>query len=113
MSSISRPSVMPVFRDRVVGLRSYMGWVLALGMLQIVAGVFAVGSAFSWTIASVVTLGVLLLVAAGAQLACAILAPTWRGFFLFLAFAVIYCGAGVYSLAFPIAAAARFASASL
>src|SRR6478609_9062322 len=61
---------------------------------------------FSATIVSVVTLGVLFLVAAGAQFAAAIMAPTWRGFFLFLLLGALYCGAGVYSVTYPMEAAA-------
>jgi uncharacterized membrane protein HdeD (DUF308 family) len=82
-----------------------MGWVLALGILEVFAGIFAVSYASSSTVVSVATLGVLFLVAAGAQIAAAIMAPTWRGFFLFLLLSVLYCGAGVYSVTYPIEAA--------
>jgi uncharacterized membrane protein HdeD (DUF308 family) len=75
-----------------------MGLVLALGILQVVAGIFAVSYAFSSTIVSMMMLGVLFLVAAGAQIAAAIVAPTWRGFFLFLLLGALNAGAGVYSV---------------
>jgi uncharacterized membrane protein HdeD (DUF308 family) len=65
----------------------------------------AVSFAFSATVASVVTLGVLLLVAAGAQLGAAIWARDWSGFFLFLLVGVLYAVAGFFTLQQPILAA--------
>ncbi len=105
MASVSQTSLTPTLHNKITGLRRYLGWVLALGILLVVAGGFAVSYAFSSTIVSVATLGVLFLVASGAQVAAAIMSPTWRGVFLFLALAAIYGGAGVYSLTYPIAAA--------
>jgi uncharacterized membrane protein HdeD (DUF308 family) len=106
MTSVSQTSLTPTLQDKVDGLRRHMGWVLALGILEVVAGIFAVSYAFSSTVVSVVTLGVLFLVAAGAQFAAAIMAPTWRGFFLFLLLGALYCSAGVYSVTYPMEAAA-------
>src|SRR3954463_3797330 len=104
MTSVSQPSLTETLHDKVASLRSHVGWVLALGILEVVAGIFAVSYAFSSTVVSVVTLGVLLLVAAGAQFA-SIIAPTWRGFFLFLLLGALYGGAGIYSVTYPIQAA--------
>jgi uncharacterized membrane protein HdeD (DUF308 family) len=105
MTSVSQPSFTSTLHEKVAGLRRHVGWVLALGILEVIAGIFAVSYAFSSTIVSVVTLGVLFLVAAGAQIAAALMVPTWRGFFLFLLLGVLYCATGVYSVAYPIAAA--------
>ena len=105
MTSVSQPSFTTTLHEKMAGLRKHLGWFLALGIFEIVAGIFAVNYAFSSTIVSVVTLGVLFLVAAGAQVAAAIMAPTWRGFFLFLLLGFLYCGAGVYSVSYPIEAA--------
>jgi uncharacterized membrane protein HdeD (DUF308 family) len=70
----------------------------ALGIVQIIVGALAVGFAFSATLSSVVTLGVLLLIAAGAQMAAALLARDWDGFFLFLLLAFVYGVAGFLTL---------------
>jgi uncharacterized membrane protein HdeD (DUF308 family) len=78
---------------------------MALGILQIVAGSFAVSFAFSATIASVVLLGVMLLVAGGAQFGAAILSRDWGGFFLFFAVGVIYVVTGFLTLQSPLIAA--------
>src|SRR5262249_51616896 len=55
--------------------------------------------------ASVVTLGVLLLIAAGAQTAAAIWARDWKGFFLFLLLGVLYAVTGFLMLQHPVLAA--------
>jgi uncharacterized membrane protein HdeD (DUF308 family) len=49
--------------------------------------------------------GVLLLVAAGAQLGAAIGARDWSGFFLFLLVGVLYAVAGFFTLQQPVLAA--------
>jgi uncharacterized membrane protein HdeD (DUF308 family) len=91
--------------DEVNGVRKNWGWFLALGIVQIVTGMFAVGYAFTATFASVVALGILLLIAAGAQTAAAIWARDWSGFFLFLLIGVLYAVAGCVTLMHPLLAA--------
>ncbi len=105
MTSVSQPSLTSTMQQRAAALRKHLGWVVALGILEIVAGVFAVSYAFGSTVVSVATLGMLFLVAAVAQVAAAIVAPTWRGFSLSLLLGMLYGATGVYSLADPIAAA--------
>ncbi len=78
---------------------------MALGIVQIVAGCVAVSFAFSATMASVVLLGVMLLVAGGAQFGAAILSRDWGGFFLFVAVGVLYCVTGFLTLQNPLIAA--------
>jgi uncharacterized membrane protein HdeD (DUF308 family) len=92
-------------RQEVTGIRKNWGWFLALGIVQVIAGTLAAGFAFSSTLASVVTLGVLLLIAAGAQIAAALLARDWDGFFLFLLLAILYAVAGFLTLRHPLLAA--------
>jgi len=52
-----------------------------------------------------VTLGVLLLIAGGAQMAAALLAREWDGFFLFLLLGFLYGVAGFLTLQHPLLAA--------
>ncbi len=92
-------------RQEVTGIRKNWGWFLALGIVQIITGTLAAGFAFSSTLASVVTLGVLLLIAAAAQIAAALLARDWDGFFLFLLLAILYAVAGFLTLRHPLLAA--------
>ena len=92
-------------RQEVTGIRKNWGWFLALGIVQIIAGTLAVGFVFSSTLASVVTLGVLLLIAAGAQMALAMFARDWDGFHLFLLLGFLYGVAGFLTLQYPLLAA--------
>ena len=62
--------------------RSGAGWVIALGVLQIAAGAVGVAFALLATIAAVLTLGIVLLVAGASQLAGAVWARDRGGFFL-------------------------------
>ena len=87
------------------GVRKNWGWFLALGIVQIIVGTLAVGFAFSAALASVVTLGVLLLIAGAAQMAAALLAREWEGFFLFMLLAFLYAVAGFLTLEHPLLAA--------
>jgi uncharacterized membrane protein HdeD (DUF308 family) len=82
-------------------VRKNWGWFVVLGIVQIVVGTLAVGFAFSSTLASVVILGVLLLIAAGAQMALAMLARDWDGFYLFLLLGFLYGVAGFLTLQYP------------
>jgi uncharacterized membrane protein HdeD (DUF308 family) len=94
-----------MFTEAANSIRKNWGWFFALGIIQIVAGMLAVGFAFSATLASVVTFGILLLIAAGAQTAAAIWARDWSGFFLFLLVGVLYAVAGFLMLQHPLLAA--------
>jgi uncharacterized membrane protein HdeD (DUF308 family) len=105
MTSNAENPVAVVLAVNATGIRKNWGWFLALGIVQIIAGTLAVGFAFSATLASVVTLGVLLLIAAAAQMAAALLARDWDGFFLFLLLAFLYGVAGFLTLQHPLLAA--------
>src|SRR5262245_30717521 len=105
MSSIANDRVVDMVMEQANGVRKSWGWFLALGIVQIVAGMLAVGFAFPATLASVVAVGILLLVAAGAQTAAAIWARDWSGFFLFLLLGILYAVAGFVMLMHPAVAA--------
>ena len=83
---------------KAIGIRKDWGWFLALGIVQVLAGALAVGFVFSATLASVVALGVLLLIAGSTQMAAALLARRWDGFFLFLLHGFLYGVAGFLTL---------------
>jgi uncharacterized membrane protein HdeD (DUF308 family) len=84
------------------GIRKNWAWLLALGVVQVVAGATTVGFLFNASLASPVMLGVLLLTAGGAQLAVAVLARDWDGFYLFLLLALVYGVAGLLTLEQPV-----------
>ncbi|HEV3255790.1 MAG TPA: HdeD family acid-resistance protein [Gemmataceae bacterium] len=105
MTTIANDRIAGMLTEAANSIRKNWGWFLALGIVQIVAGTLAVGFAFSATLASVVTLGILLLIAAGAQMAAAIWARDWSSFFLFLLVGVLYGVAGFLTLQHPLLAA--------
>jgi uncharacterized membrane protein HdeD (DUF308 family) len=91
------------------GIRKNWAWLLALGIVHIIAGAIGVSFLFSESLASPVILGLLLLAAGGAQLAVAVLARHWDGFYLFVLLALVYGVAGVMTMAEPFLAAAGVA----
>ncbi len=105
MSTITNDRIAGMLTEEAKGIRKDWGWFLALGIVQIVAGMLAVTFAFSATLASVAMLGILLLIAAGAQTGAAIWARDWSGFFLFVLIGVLYAVAGFLMLLYPLAAA--------
>jgi len=102
MNAITQDRMASMLKEEVTGIRKNWGWFLALGIIQIVVGVLAVDFAISATFASVVMLGVLLLMAGGAQTAAAILARDWGGFFLFLLLGIGYAVAGFLTIQHPL-----------
>jgi uncharacterized membrane protein HdeD (DUF308 family) len=102
MNSNAQNPVAVVVAADLAGIRDNWGWFLALGIVQIIAGALSVSFAFSSTLASVVILGALLLIAAGAQMGLATLAREWDGFFLFLLLAILYGVAGFLTLQQPL-----------
>lgn len=91
--------------DETNGVRNGWGWVLALGIGQILVGALAVSFVFGATILSVVTLGMMLLIAAAAQTVAGILARDWGGFWMFLLLGTFYAVAGILTIQHPILAA--------
>ncbi len=105
MTTIVEERIVGVLTEEATWVKKHWGWFLALGIVQMIVGALAVSFAFSATLVSVVTLGVLLLVAAGAQTAAAILARDWGGFFLSLLVGVLYAVVGLLTLRHPLLAA--------
>jgi uncharacterized membrane protein HdeD (DUF308 family) len=77
------------------------GWFLALGVFLIVVGVAAAGSTVVTTLATVMTLGVILLVGGIADTVVAFAAREWRGFALHLVNGVLTALVGYVLVARP------------
>lgn len=91
--------------DDTNSVRNIWGWLLAVGIVQILAGTLAVSFAFIATIVSVMTLGILLLVAAAGQTAAAFLSRDWGGFLMFLLLGIFYAVVGFLTIQHPLFAA--------
>ena len=70
------------------------GWLLALGILMIILGVFAIGTPVVATIAFQVMLGWLLVIGGIAEAIHAFMAQNWRGFLFELLSAILYVVVG-------------------
>ena len=81
------------------------GWLLALGILMIILGVFAIGAPAVATIAVQIMLGWLLVIGGIAEGIHAFMAQGWRGFLLELLSAILYLAVGVLLLVNPVAGA--------
>jgi len=104
VTTIAQDQNADLLTEEAAGIRRNWGWFLALGIVQMIVGALAVSFAFSAPFASVATLGVLLLIAAGAQMATAVLARHSGGFFLFLLLGILYPVAGILTLGYSLLA---------
>jgi uncharacterized membrane protein HdeD (DUF308 family) len=87
-------------------LRRKWGWFVALGIALIVVGLLAMTFPIMATVATVTFLSILLLLGAGAQIASAIWARRWGGFFLHLLYGLLYLVVGALLLERPVVGAA-------
>jgi uncharacterized membrane protein HdeD (DUF308 family) len=82
--------------------RTRWGWFVALGIAQIVLGVIAWFDVIAFTIAGVVFIGALLLVAGVFQIVHAFMDRDWRAFILDLLVGVLYVIGGFLLMAEPV-----------
>jgi len=82
------------------------GWFLAIGLLLLVLGLLAAAYVLSATVASVLYVGVLMIVGGIGHLAHAWRVRAWGGFLLWTLIGLVYVGAGALAIADPLAAAA-------
>jgi uncharacterized membrane protein HdeD (DUF308 family) len=82
------------------------GWLLAVGILMIILGVFAIGAPVVATIAFQVMLGWLLVIGGIAEAIHAFMAQNWRGFLFELLSAILYVVVGGLLLFNPLLGAA-------
>lgn len=81
-------------------------WVFfALGLVSVVVGLLAIGSAFIATLASVVVFGVLLMIAGAAEVIHSVMVRNLRGFAMHLLAAALYLIVGLFMLEDPVRAA--------
>ena len=66
------------------------GWLLALGILMIILGIFAIGAPVVATLAFQVVLGWILVIGGIAEGIHAFMAQNWRGFLFELLSAILY-----------------------
>jgi len=86
-------------------VRSKWGWFVALGVALLILGLFAFSNVLAATFASVIYVGVVMLVGGIAQIFLAFRVRTWGGFFFWLLSGLLYGAAGVLAFYNPVLAA--------
>lgn len=87
-------------------LRAKSGWIVALGVVYLIAGIIALGSVVMATVASVFFVGIMMLIAGVAEVINAFQIKSWGKFLLWLALGVLYIVAGFITFENPLLAAA-------
>src|SRR5262249_2459949 len=87
-------------------LRAKSGWIIALGVVYLIAGIIALGSVVMATVASVLVVGIMMLIAGIAEVISAFQIKSWGKFILWLLLGALYIVAGVLTFENPILAAA-------
>jgi uncharacterized membrane protein HdeD (DUF308 family) len=80
------------------------GWLLALGLIQLILGIIGLGMTFGLTLVTILVYGIFLLIGGGAQIVQIFVARGWKGIVMHLLIAVLYVLAGIIIIANPLAA---------
>jgi uncharacterized membrane protein HdeD (DUF308 family) len=89
-------------------LRTKSGWIVALGVVYVIAGVVALGSVVFATVVTVFVVGVMMLIAGVAEVINAFQIKSWGKFLLWLLLGVLYIVAGFATFENPLLAATLF-----
>jgi uncharacterized membrane protein HdeD (DUF308 family) len=87
-------------------LRAKWGWIVALGVVYVIVGLVALGSVVTATAASVLVVGIMMLIAGVAEVINAFQIKTWGSFILWLLLGALYIFAGFAIFQNPLLAAA-------
>lgn len=87
-------------------LRAKSGWIVALGVIYVVAGLIALGSVVFATVVTVFVVGIMMLIAGIAEVINAFQIKSWGKFLLWLLLGVLYIVAGLVTFENPLLAAA-------
>jgi uncharacterized membrane protein HdeD (DUF308 family) len=98
-TSIAAPS------SDLAPLRAKWGWIVALGIVYIIVGLIALGSVAMATLASVLVVGAMMIVAGIAEIINAFQIKTWGKFLLWVLLGVLYVIAGFVTFQNPLLAA--------
>jgi uncharacterized membrane protein HdeD (DUF308 family) len=87
-------------------LRAKSGWIIALGVVFVIAGIIALGSVVMATAATVFVVGIMMVIAGVAEVINAFQIKTWGRFLLWLLLGALYIVAGFITFENPLLAAA-------
>ena len=101
------PSVLtPRASAELMPLRAKWGWILALGIIYVIVGFIALGSVVMATAASVLVVGIMMIIAGVAEVINAFQIKEWGRFLLWLLLGALYIIAGFVAFENPLLAAA-------
>jgi len=108
MAIMTSPTTTPFPRagDELAPLRAKWGWILALGIVYVIVGLIALGSVVMATAASVLIVGVMMVIAGVAEVINAFQIKSWGKFLLWLLLGGLYIVAGFVTFENPLLAAA-------
>ena len=89
----------------VAPLRAKWGWIVALGIVYVVAGFIALGSVAMATVVSVLVVGIMMIIAGVAELINAFQIKSWGKFLIWALLGVLYIIAGFVTFENPLLAA--------
>jgi uncharacterized membrane protein HdeD (DUF308 family) len=103
--AISIPTASPFGETTLEPLRAKWGWIVALGVVYVIAGFIALGSVAMATVASVLVVGIMMVIAGVAEVINAFQIKTWGKFLLWLLLGALYIVAGFVTFENPLLAA--------
>lgn len=87
-------------------LKARSGWIVALGIVYLIAGFIALGSVVSATVATVLVVGIMMIVSGVAEVFGAFQLKSWGKFILWVLLGLLYIFAGFVTFENPLLAAA-------
>jgi uncharacterized membrane protein HdeD (DUF308 family) len=106
MSNIAGAHISTNGAAELAPLRAKSGWIIALGVVYVLAGLIALGSVVFATVVTVFVVGVMMLIAGVAEVINSFQIKTWGKFLLWLLLGVLYIVAGFVTFENPLLAAA-------
>jgi uncharacterized membrane protein HdeD (DUF308 family) len=105
MTSASDTSPNLSLGSGVAALHAKWGWIVALGAVYLVAGFVALGSVVMATVASVIVVGAMMIVAGAAEIIGAFQMKSWGKFLIWALLGALYVIAGLLTFDNPLFAA--------
>src|ERR1700726_3948901 len=105
MTHASDTLINPQASSELAPLRAKSGWIIALGVVYLLAGFIALGSVVVATVASVLVVGVMMIIAGVAEVFSAFQIKNWGKFLLWALLGVLYIVAGFVTFENPLLAA--------
>jgi uncharacterized membrane protein HdeD (DUF308 family) len=89
-------------------LHAKWGWIVALGVVYVIAGVIALGNELLATFVSVAIIGAMMFVSGVFEIIGALQMKSWESFILWILLGILYAVAGVFVFEDPLLAASVF-----